>query len=83
MPHMPFPPPKSAGKWVLSDRSSRSVVKTLTWRITGSSATFIISWIISGDWAIAGGIALIQATVNTLLYYLHERAWNLIAWGTK
>ena len=65
----------------MSDSSSRSLAKTVSWRITGSSATFLISWLISGNLAIAGTIALVQITANTILYYIHERIWNKISWG--
>jgi uncharacterized membrane protein len=65
----------------LSDTNTRSLVKTISWRITGSLSTFIISYIISGDFKVAGSIAVIQITANTILYYGHERIWNLIGWG--
>jgi uncharacterized membrane protein len=65
----------------LNDSHWRSVVKTVSWRITGSSATFLIAWIIGGNLAIAGTIALIQIVANTVLYYLHERVWNIVSWG--
>jgi uncharacterized membrane protein len=63
------------------DSGKRSLVKTISWRITGSTATFLISYLIIGSVAISGTIALIQVTFNTLLYYIHERAWNKIKWG--
>lgn len=63
------------------DTNTRSLVKTVTWRLTGSGATFGISWLISGDIAIAGTIAVVQIVANTLLYYVHERIWNTIKWG--
>ena len=65
----------------LNDSRIRSIVKTLTWRVTGSFATFLIAWIIGGDLAVAGTIAVIQIIANTILYYCHERVWNLISWG--
>ncbi len=78
---MQYQLPRSAGKWALNDSQARSVVKTLTWRVTGSGATFLISWLISGSWTVAGSIAVIQLVANTILYYMHERAWNTVAWG--
>ena len=63
------------------DSGKRSLVKTISWRITGSTATFLISYLIIGSVAISGTIALIQVTFNTLLYYIHERVWNKIKWG--
>jgi uncharacterized membrane protein len=63
-----------------TDTSTRSLVKTISWRITGSGATFAISYLVSGDFSVAGTIAIIQVTVNTVLYYVHERIWNKITW---
>jgi uncharacterized membrane protein len=68
-------------KWVLSDTNKRSLIKTISWRLTGSGATFLISYIILGNFAIAGSIAVIQLISNTILYYIHERIWNRINWG--
>jgi uncharacterized membrane protein len=65
----------------MSDTAKRSLVKTISWRLTGSGATFLISYLIAGDFAIAGTIALIQLISNTVLYFVHERVWNKIGWG--
>jgi uncharacterized membrane protein len=65
----------------LSDTAGRSLVKTISWRLTGSGATFLISYAIAGNFAIAGTIAVIQLISNTILYFLHERIWNKISWG--
>jgi len=78
---IPYQPPRYAGKWALNESQRRSIAKTLTWRITGSAATFLISWMISGSWSMAGSIAVIQIVANTVLYYLHERVWNAVMWG--
>lgn len=64
----------------MSDTNLRSLVKTVSWRITGSGATFLVAYIISGNAAMSGTIALIQLTTNTILYYIHERIWNKIKW---
>jgi uncharacterized membrane protein len=63
-----------------SDTSTRSLVKTISWRITGSGATFAISYLVLGDFSVAGTIAITQVTLNTILYYIHERIWNKITW---
>lgn len=65
----------------MSDTTKRSLVKTISWRITGSGATFGISYLISGSLVMAGSIALVQLTANTVLYFIHERMWNRIKWG--
>ena len=67
----------------LADRPRRSLVKTISWRITGSSATFAIAYFMIGSFAIAGVIGITQMVSNTILYYLHERIWNRISWGQQ
>ncbi len=65
----------------MNDTPKRSLVKTISWRITGSTATFAISYAVLGDFAVSGTIAVIQLTFNTLLYFVHERVWNRVRWG--
>jgi uncharacterized membrane protein len=67
----------------MNDSNVRSIVKTISWRLTGSGATFLIVWLVSGNLSIAGPIAITQLIVNTILYYFHERIWNIINWGRK
>jgi uncharacterized membrane protein len=63
------------------DSKSRSIVKTLSWRVTGSGATFLIVWLFTESLVLAGPIAITQLILNTILYYIHERVWNNIKWG--
>lgn len=65
----------------MTETPVRSVVKTISWRVTGSGATFIISYAIIGDVTVSGTIAAIQLTFNTVLYFVHERVWDKIKWG--
>jgi uncharacterized membrane protein len=67
----------------MQETSIRSVTKTISWRLTGSGATFLVSYIISHDFNMASTIAIVQLTLNTILYYIHERIWNKIKWGRK
>ena len=66
-----------------SDSHVRSLVKAISWRIIGTTETFLISWAITGKLQTAGGIAGLQAIVSTLLYWYHERVWLTIKWGKK
>lgn len=67
----------------MQDTSLRSITKTISWRLTGSGATFLVSYIISHDFTMASTIAITQLTLNTILYYIHERIWNRVRWGRK
>jgi uncharacterized membrane protein len=60
----------------LKQSRRRSVFKTITWRILATTDTFIISWIITGEWTLAGGIASIEIATKMYLYYMHERIWS-------
>jgi uncharacterized membrane protein len=65
----------------MKDTNIRSIVKTVTWRLTGSGATLLVSYLISNNWSMASTIAIAQLTLNTLLYYVHERLWSRTKWG--
>jgi len=60
----------------LTKSRRRSVFKTLTWRVLATTDTFLISWFITGEWTLAGGIASIEIGTKMYLYYWHERIWN-------
>ena len=65
----------------MQEKRFRSVVKTISWRTLATLDTFIISYIITGNIAFAGGIASLEVATKVLFYYLHERAWVKIKWG--
>ena len=67
----------------MSDTAIRSLAKAVSWRITGSGATFAISYAISGSFGVAGTIATVQLVANTILYFVHERVWNKVSWGKE
>jgi len=62
---------------------SRSFAKAVSWRITGTIDTFVISFIITGKATLAGSIAGTELLTKILLYYFHERIWAVIHWGRK
>ncbi len=63
------------------ERISRSIAKSLSWRLVGTLDTIIISWIITGKIGMALSIGSIELVTKMLLYFFHERAWNKIKWG--
>ncbi|HZR61970.1 MAG TPA: GTP-binding protein [Xanthobacteraceae bacterium] len=66
-----------------SSRESRlrSIVKAISWRGTGSVDTFIVTFIVTGNYTFAGSVALTEIATKVMLYYFHERVWSLIPWG--
>ena len=65
------------------DSHFRSLVKAVSWRITGSIDTFVLSLIFTGSVKVAGSIAGAEAITKMILYYLHERAWSVIRWDQQ
>jgi|TARA_B110000967_G_C18664173_1_gene449711 uncharacterized membrane protein len=63
------------------DLKKRTLVKTMTWRVTASLTTFLIAWLLTGDLLIGASIGSIEAIAKIFLYYYHERVWNNINWA--
>ena len=61
----------------------RSLVKAVTWRITGSADTFVISFILTGRLMLASSIAATELLTKIALYYFHERVWAFVPWGRR
>lgn len=61
----------------------RSLLKAVTWRITGSLDTFLISWLVTGHAVMAATISAIEVFTKIFLYYGHERIWARIRWGRR
>ncbi|RUU04088.1 DUF2061 domain-containing protein [Mesorhizobium sp. USDA-HM6] len=65
------------------DTHSRSFIKALSWRATGTIDTMIISLVVTGSVKLAATIGLTEVLTKSLLYYLHERAWLKIPYGRR
>ncbi len=63
-----------------SDSHSKSLVKSISWRILGTLDTIAISWALTGTLSVALSIGSIEIFTKFLLYYGHERIWNSIKW---
>ncbi len=63
------------------EKAYRSIVKSISWRVTGTIDTMIISWIVTRKLTFALSIGLIEVFTKMLLYYFHERVWNRIKLG--
>jgi uncharacterized membrane protein len=74
---------KFVRKWALSDTPIRSFAKAVSWRVTGTIDTFLISWLITGQILLASGIAFTEIVTKIVLFWGHERVWNRIGWGRQ
>ncbi|MBS2101005.1 DUF2061 domain-containing protein [Carboxylicivirga linearis] len=67
----------------MKEKRYRSIVKTISWRVTGTIDTFLVSYLITGKVGIAASISGVEVFTKLLLYYLHERVWNRIKLGKE
>ena len=65
------------------ESQKRSLAKAVSWRITGSLDTFLISWLITGQPHLAAGITAVELATKISLYWLHERVWLKVKWGRE
>ena len=65
----------------MNANKTRSVGKSISWRILASCDTMLISYVITRSFKIAAAIGSIEVLTKMVLYYFHERAWNKFAFG--
>jgi uncharacterized membrane protein len=65
----------------MAENHYRSLIKAVSWRVTGTLDTILISFLITGKIKLAVSIGFIELFTKICLYYLHERLWNKISFG--
>jgi uncharacterized membrane protein len=60
---------------------TRSMVKTISWRVLATLITTALVYGFTGEIDMAIAIGSIEAFCKMVVYFLHERAWNHIAFG--
>ncbi len=66
----------------LKESRLRSVLKTFSWRVIATFTTAVIAFAINGEIDTAILIGAIEFIAKMFLYYMHERAWQLVPRGT-
>jgi uncharacterized membrane protein len=59
----------------------RSLAKAISWRVTGSLDTILLSWLFTQSMNTALAIGLTEVITKTFLYYGHERIWSRVRLG--
>jgi len=67
----------------MNQKHSISFIKGVSWRIIATCDTIFLSYIYTGSISSALKIGSIEVFTKIILYYLHERIWLKIKWGTK
>ncbi len=66
----------------MKDKHVRSVAKAVSWRIMATVITSTLVFLFTGLWTISLAVGLVEFVIKSLVFYIHERAWFMIRWGT-
>ncbi len=67
---------------------TRSILKAITWRILASTTTFLLAYFIFRETGCddvaqkAGTVAVLESVIKIVIYYFHERAWQMAPKGS-
>ena len=61
----------------------RTIIKSLTWRLTAFSITTTVAWVIIGRVELAASIGLADTLIKLFAYYGHERLWLKVSFGRQ
>lgn len=67
----------------MKETHTRSLAKAVSWRVTASVTTTIITYIVTGSVKSAFSIGIFDFFIKFVLYYLHERVWIRIPLGLR
>lgn len=54
------------------------MTKTFTFAILHFTVAFTVAYLLTGSFVIGGLLALIEPLCNTVVFYFHERAWQMV-----
>lgn len=67
----------------MKEKHIRSVMKSISWRVIATLTTIMLVFIFTRNWVISVEVGALELILKILFYYLHERGWNRIRWGTN
>ncbi len=65
----------------MADKHYRSLVKAVSWRVTGTIDTMIVSYLVTRQVKLALTISAVELVTKIILYYGHERVWEKLSFG--
>ena len=60
---------------------TRILVKAMTWMTLATVSGFVLIYILTNELTMALSFAIINFVIKSILYYLHERGWDVVKWG--
>lgn len=63
------------------EKVSRSLAKSLSFRILVVMSDLIIIFFLTHKLSVVISVTIFTNLASIILYYTHERVWNIIRWG--
>jgi uncharacterized membrane protein len=63
------------------EKRLRSILKAVSWRIVATLTTIVLAFVLTGNLVVSASLGALEVTVKIVVYYLHERLWNLTSFG--
>lgn len=61
----------------------RSIAKSAIWRFVATINGFVVAYIYLEQFSQSLKIAIVGNITGLVLYYMHERIWNIFRWEKK
>jgi uncharacterized membrane protein len=65
------------------EKPIRSILKAISWRIVATLTTVFLVVLFSRDLALGTIVGITELVLKTVIYYIHERVWNLSNFGRE
>ena len=62
---------------------TRTVIKAISWRIVATCTSMSIVYLLTKEPLITLEFGVIEVIAKITFYYLHERGWQRVLWGTR
>lgn len=67
----------------MTETRKRSIAKSVTWRIICIVVSIVTAYFLTGKLDVAVAIGTVYNFITMILYYFHERFWNVLDWGKQ
>lgn len=64
------------------ENNKRTLTKAISWQVIGFVMMAIVNYFYMGDFSQGLGLSALLTLIGLVSYYLHERFWAGIRWGT-
>ena len=65
----------------MQEKPSRSLLKAISWRVTGTLDTILITFLVTGQAKWALSVGFVELFTKVFLFFVHERVWDRLAFG--